>query len=295
MSLDASQLALQVPFDADALDHVDALGLDAIQLRIGPGFPIDTRPVTTGHPDDGLAEAEAAAEELQRRGLHVVALGYYRNMLEPDAAARQREIDGLRHVMAMAPVFGTDLIGVFAGRQPDLSIDYNLPLFETVWGPLAEQATKLGLRLAFENCTMFKGYPVRGINMSHTPYALQRMFEAVDAPCLGIELDPSHLIKQRIDVLPFVDTFADRIFHLHAKDHRRDAELEQLHGCFDPRVSYDVLPGLGEVDFAALLARLAEHGYRGDVTLEVERGMLADDKTDELAMSVTRLLGWLND
>lgn len=290
MPLSNATLAMQVPFTAEALDRIAALELDAIQLRIGPGYPI-----ATGHPDDGLAEAEAAATELQRRGLRVVALGYYRNMLEPDVDARRREIDGLRHVMAMAPVFGTDLIGVFAGRLPDASIDDNLPLFEEVWRPLAERAAELGLRLAFENCTMFKGYPVRGINISHTPYALQRMFEAVDTPCLGIELDPSHLIKQRIDVLSFVDAFAERIFHLHAKDHRRDAELEQLHGCFDPRVSYDVLPGLGEVDFPALLARLAEHGYHGDVTLEVERGMLADGEPKELAMSVGRLRGWLDD
>lgn len=264
-------LALQMPLLPEALDRLDAWGLDAVQLRLGPGFPI-----RTGHPDDGLAEAEAAAATLRRRGVRVVALGYYRNMLEPDPVARRREADGLAHVMAMASCFGTDLIGVFAGRHPERSIDDNLPVYQEVWEPLAERATGLGLRLAFENCTMFKGYPVRGINMSHTPYAYGRMFERLDAPCLGIELDPSHWIKQRIDVLGFVEAWGHRVMHVHAKDHRRDARLEQLHGCFSTAVSRDVLPGQGQVDFGELFSALAEQGYDGDVTLEVERGMEAD-------------------
>lgn len=265
-------LAIQVPYDPRRLEQARALGLAAIQLRLGPGFPLSTE-------GTDLTAARAAAADLRRRGLRVAALGYYRNLLEPAADARKQEIAGLRQVMAMAPVFGTDLIGVFAGRHPERSIDDNLPLFEEVWAPLAADAETAGLRFAFENCTMFKGYPLRGINFCHTPYAYARMFERLDASCLGIELDPSHLVKQRIDVLPFVESWADRIFHVHAKDHRRDAALEQQHGCFSTEVSHDRLPGEGEVDFAELFRRLAAEGYSGDVTLEVERGMLPDGPT----------------
>ena len=268
-------LALHAPNDAEQLDEARRLGFEAIQLRLGPGFPSRRR--RGNFPVETLDDARRAADGLRRRGLRVVALGYYRNMLAADPAERRREIDGLRRVLPMAAIFGTDLIGVFAGRDPELTIDDNLPAFAEVWRPLAEEAQDLGLRLAFENCTMFKGYPVRGINLCHTPYAYQRMFELLPAPNLGIELDPSHLWKQRIDPVAFVHRFAGRVFHVHAKDHERlPAELE-LHGSFDPRTSRDRLPGDGEIDLGALFEALAAIGYRGDVTLEVEARSVPED------------------
>ena len=263
------ELAIQTPWDPERLDEAARLGLRAIQLRVGPGFPIAL-------DDDSLADARRAATDLRDRGLRVVALGYYRNLLAPDPAEREREIAGLRQVLRMAPLFGTDLIGVFAGRDPEKTVDDNLPAFVRVWGPLAEEASGLGLRLAFENCTMFKGYPVRGINLCHTPYAYARMFDLLPSESLGIELDPSHLHKQRIDSLAFVRQFADRIFHVHAKDHERLEDLVQLHGSFAPETSRDRLPGQGEIDFPSFFRVLAECGYRGDVTLEVERGSLVE-------------------
>ncbi len=277
----SDMLALHSPYDPDLLDEARRLGLEAVQLRLGQGFPVET-----------LEDARRAARDLERRGLKVAALGYYRNMLAADPAERRREIEGLRRVMPMAAVFGTDLIGVFAGRDPERTIDDNLPAYARVWRPLAEEAADLGLRLAFENCTMFKGYPVRGINLCHTPYAYQRMFELVPAPNLGIELDPSHLFKQRIDPVGFVRRFAGRIFHFHAKDHELlPAELV-LHGSFDPRTSRDRLPGEGEIDFAALLEALAAAGYRGDVTLEVERQAVPEDPAQR-AHAMARAVGHL--
>ncbi len=282
-------LTLHAPYAPEWLDKAQRLGLEAIQLRIGEGFPLwgnDSAEI--------LDNAHQAAEDLERRGLKVANLGYYRNMLAADPAERRREVEGLRWVMPLAEIFDTDLIGVFAGRDPELTIDDNLPAFSEVWRPLAEEAADFGLRLAFENCTMFKGYPVRGINLCHTPYAYQRMFEQVPAPNLGIELDPSHLLKQRIDPVAFVHRFGERIFHLHAKDHQHlPAELE-LHGSFDPRTSRDRLPGEGEIDFPALFQGLAETGYRGDVTLEVERQALPEDQTQQL-LAMSRAVDYLRD
>lgn len=278
-------LALQTPYDPGRLDEARRLGLEAIQLRLGPEFPLWER-------GESLDSIRRAADDLDRRGLRVIALGYYRNLLAPDPAERLADVAGLRRVLRMAEVFGANLVGVFAGRDPERTIDDNLPVFARVWEPLAAEARDLGLRLAFENCTMFKGYPVRGINLCHTPYAYQHMFELLPSPNLGIELDPSHLWKQRIDPVGFVHRFAGRIFHLHAKDHERlPAELE-LHGSFDPRTSRDRLPGEGEIDFAVLFEALVATGYRGDVTLEVEPQAVPEDPP-ERARAMARSVGYL--
>lgn len=258
------KLALQVPYDEKHLKLVEKLGLDVIQLRIGPGFPIDTS-------DSKLKEAKAAARDLKKRKIKVGSLGFYRNLLDPDRDVRESDARHFDNVINTAELFGTDLIGVFAGRLPDRSIEDNIEPWAEVWGPWARRGKKVGVRFAFENCTMFRGYPNKGINLSHTPRAYELMFEALPAKNLGIEFDPSHLVKQMIDPVGFLRRFAGRIFHVHAKDHERIEELMQLHGCYDVRVSRDRFPGRGQVDFAAIFDELVDQKYDGPVTIEGER------------------------
>lgn len=255
-------LAMLTPFDPERLDRVQALGIDAIQLRLGPGFPLDLF---------RREEVEAAAEELRRRGLRVVALGYYRNLLGPDADVARQDAEELEQVMEAAPILGTNLISCFAGRDPELSMEENIPLWKEAWGPFVNEAEIQGLRIAFENCTMYRGYPVKGINVSYCPAAYEMMFEALPSQAIGIEFDPSHCLKQMIDPVLFVRQFRDRILHVHAKDHERLPAEQQRFGCFDVRASRDRFPGYGQVYWKALLAALGEAGYGGAVTIEAER------------------------
>ncbi len=242
--------------------RADAVGIRNLQLRLGPGFPIDTL-------DGGLNEAREAAKDLQNRGFRVSALGFYRNMLAPQENLRIEESQRLKNVIRMAAeVFKVPVIGVFAGRDPELPIEENIPLFKDVWTPLARLAEDFRVRLAFENCTMFRGYPVRGINLSHTPEAYERIFEEVPSVALGMEFDPSHCIKQQIDPLEFIRAFPGRIYHFHIKDHERLLLEQQRHGCYDPRSSHDRLPGYGEVDFPPLFEELKKQGYTGPMTIE---------------------------
>ncbi len=257
-------LAYLTPFDEKRLDMAQRLGLGTIQLRVGPGFPIDTS-------DSKLRDAKAAAKELRKRKIKVGSLGFYRNLLDPDASVRSDDRKHFENVLNMAEIFNTDLIGTFAGRDPELSIEENIQPWADVWGPLARKARKLNLRIAFENCTMFRGYPNRGINVSHTPHAYELMFKSLAAKNLGIEFDPSHLIKQMIDPVGFLRRFKGKVFHVHAKDHERLPQLMQLHGCYDVRVSRDRYPGRGEVDFWAIVNELREHKYLGPITIEAER------------------------
>lgn len=275
------QLAIQVPYDPTLLDMVETLGLRHVQLRIGPGFPIAT-------DDPSLADARAAAADLKRRGLQVVALGCYRNLLSADPGERRQERERLEIVMTMAPLFGTDLVGVFAGRDPERSVDDNLPRFARTWAPLADRAERLGLRLAVENCTMLRGDPPRSINLAATPWAYEQMFAHVPSHALGIELDPSHLHKQHLDPIAFVERFGHRIMHVHAKDHEHLPAMLAAHGRFDTRTSRDRLPGTGEIDFAALFAALHRMDYSGDVTLEVERGTDGGGLGDPNAVGIVR-------
>ncbi|MEQ8818690.1 MAG: sugar phosphate isomerase/epimerase family protein [Sumerlaeia bacterium] len=258
------KIALQIPHALPAIELVQRLGLGTVQLRVGPGFPLDMG-------DRTLADVKVAARQLKDHGLTVGALGFYRNMLAPNPAEREDDLIRLHNTMQAAEVFETDLIGVFAGRDPDKTLEDNLPEFERVWAPLAKTAEDRGVRLAFENCTMLRGFPPRGINMSCTPAILDAMFQAVDSPALGIEYDPSHLMKQMIDPVRFLQHFRGRILHVHAKDHEVVAEELYRHGRFDLRASRDRFPGFGQTDFATIVAELKAQNYGGPLTIEAER------------------------
>ena len=44
------------------------------------------------------------------------------------------------------------------------------------------------------------------------------MFEATPGDTLGLNLDPSHLVWQMIDIERAIEEFGERIYHFHGKD-----------------------------------------------------------------------------
>jgi len=274
------------PLDDVRLARAVAMGVSRIQLRLGPGFPL-----ATDRWDAGAVES--ARERLAGLGLTVAGIGYYRNHLHPDPAVRMADAAGLRVVFRIAATFNVGVVSVFAGRDPERSVEENLPMFREVWQPLAAEAHDVGLKLAFENCTMYRGYPVRGINISHSPHAYALMFDTLPHPALGIEFDPSHCLKQRIDVPAMIRQFGGRILHVHLKDHEILPEAVQQYGSYDTRCSRDRFPGFGQVDFAAMFRALREVGYAGGFALEGEADPSAateDELCARFRFSVEHLL-----
>ena len=75
-----------------------------------------------------------------------------------------------------------------------------------------------------------------------------------------------------MDYLKPLFTFADRIFHVHAKDVKLDrATLDEV-GILATPLSYHTpkLPGLGDVDWGSFFSILSGTGYKGAVCVEVE-------------------------
>ena len=61
------------------------------------------------------------------------------------------------------------------------------------------------------------------------------MLDGVGHAALGLNFDPSHLLRMGINPERFVDDFADRIYHVHAKDTRVDPHEMALNGVVDMR------------------------------------------------------------
>lgn len=212
--------------------------------------------------------AEEVSDVIADSGTVVSALGIYGNPLREDAIGAETR-RALREAMAAVSLFGTNVIGCFAGRVPGLRVDASLPRFREVWSELAKEAADKGVRIAFENCLQGGTWESGDWNMAHNPDAWERMFDAVPDKCLGLEWEPAHQLCQLIDPLPQLAKWAPRIFHLHGKDANVHRGIVAKHGVFGrERFTWHRFPGLGDTDWTEILRLLCESGFTGSIDIE---------------------------
>jgi len=112
------------------------------------------------------------------------------------------------------------------------------------------------------------------------PQTFRQLSEEAPGGYVGINFDPSHLVRARIDPFRFLQEFGDQITHCHAKDTERVPELEYEWGSeaaydrpitrFSGRTWRYVLPGMGDSSWTGLMEALAATGYQGRVSIEPE-------------------------
>lgn len=221
---------------------------------------------------------QARADDIQavcaRHGVSLSALGYYPNLLDPDAGTAAAALAHLRKVIAAAPLLGLDTVNTFVGRNWRLNVEDNWPRFLEVWRPLIRFAEDQGVRIGIENCPMFftnDEWP-GGKNLMTTPAIWRRAFHDIPSAHFGLNFDPSHFALQFIEPASALHEFKDKLFHVHAKDVKIHRERLNQAGVFAPPLEWHRprLPGYGEIDWASFMGTLMETGYDGPVCIEVE-------------------------
>lgn len=253
-------------------------GFQALELAAWPsGLP---GPFQTSHVDPQALDERAAEEVrslLARHGLEVSALAYYENNLHPDPVRRGEINAHLRACIDAAAVLGCPAVGTFIGRDPGATVSENLRAAECLFGALADHAAGSGVKLMIENCVMEGWHPDRYPgNLAYSPELWEWMFE------LGLYLnyDPSHLIWLGIEPVAALAPYVHRVAQVHAKDvessPQRRARFGFLGPAVDPSDPWDGgwwryrLPGLGQLDWRAILATLAGGGFDGVLSVEHE-------------------------
>ena len=209
-----------------------------------------------------------------RQGISISALGYYPNALDPDPEVSKRSVAHLKRVMLAAEKLGLKNVNTFVGRDWTRTVDENWPRFVKVWGPLIAFAEDHGIRIGIENCPMSftrDEWP-GGKNLACSPAIWRRMFSDISSRNFGLNYDPSHFVLQGMDPVSPLREFKDKLFHVHAKDLTVHKDKLNEVGCFAfPKLWHTPrIPGFGDVDWTALMARLYEVGYTGCMCIEVE-------------------------
>ena len=148
--------------------------------------------------DAGRAARVRRAMQTSKVGLS--DLGYFDNMLAADEAVRGKKHQLMLRVFDAAALLGADAVTGFVGRNPNLSMDGNLVMFEAVFVPLLKEARARGLTFRVEQCPM-PGWTVSDSwhnNIAYAPgpwIALHRICERHGVgDQFRIHYDPSHAI-----------------------------------------------------------------------------------------------------
>jgi sugar phosphate isomerase/epimerase len=192
---------------------------------------------------------------------------------------RRRAADEIANTARAAAKFGVKTVTGFTG-SPIWHLIYSFPPtsqamidagyadFAARWNPILDVFDAMQVRFALE---------VHPTEIAYDIYTTQQTLEAIKhRPAFGINFDPSHLHHQFIDPVVFLETFADRIYHVHMKDsiRRLDGQHSILGshlGFGDRRRGWDfVSVGRGGVDFEQIVRTLNQIGYNGPLSVEWE-------------------------
>ena len=261
----------------EVLNHAARIGYDCVEVMCWPKGKAERRYAGVTHIDlDELNKKQIKAIHrlVKKTGVQISALGYYPNPLTADRQAADLYIKQIKKMIKAAKALGLDTVNTFIGRDHTKTIEGNWEQFKEVWIPLIAFAEQQQIKVGIENCPMFftnDEWP-GGNNLAVSPAIWRKMYAAIPSPYFGLNYDPSHLVLQQMDYLAPMRQFADKLFHVHAKDLRIDRHQLNEVGIFAPPNQWHTpkLPGLGDIHWGQFCATLMDAGYDGPVCVEVE-------------------------
>jgi len=232
--------------------------------------------------DEGFAMVDVGsnasdAQAIVSCGLKVgsVDLGCWQGLIDQDSGAKKNALDAAETLISDCSKVGAkNFFAVMLPRDPSKLRPENFELMVSGLSALAPILEKHGSKLVIE------GWPGAGA-LCCTPESLRATFGRVPSKAIGINFDPSHLIRMGINPVPFVSEFADRIYHVHGKDTALypeatydfgteiSATLAKEHG-FGAQGWRYAIPGHGVSNWVTIFEILNHKGYTGGVCIELE-------------------------
>ncbi|MEL3956600.1 sugar phosphate isomerase/epimerase [Caldifermentibacillus hisashii] len=282
----------------EMLDHVNASGLDAVEIGTG-GYPGNAH-----CPLDELLEDESKRKDylnaVTARGLTISAFSCHGNPLSPDKAFAKQSDETLRKTIKLASLLGVPVVNGFSGTPGD-SEDAKQPNWPVVAWP-TEYADILTWQWENKLVPYWKeigefaqqhhvkiGLELHGVFLVHTPYTMLKLRE-LTCDAIGANLDPSHMWWQGIDPVAAIKILgkAGAIHHFHAKDTYIDQDNVNMYGLTDMQPYGNVQTrawtfrsvgcGHSMQEWSDMMSALRTYGYDYVVSIEHEDPLMSIDE-----------------
>lgn len=175
---------------------------------------------------------------------------WYPSFIEPDEGYRRVRIDHTHRALDLCAELGAPHITTEPGGPiaPGQTRAAAMDVFVEALKPLAEHAHKVGVMLLIE--------PEPGLLIETTDQYLE-VAERLNAPSIGLNFDVGHAFCMSEDLPAQVAKMAKHTRHYHFED------------IAATRVHHHLVPGMGVIDFAAVIAAIKKTGYDGWLTVEL--------------------------
>lgn len=234
--------------------------------------------------------ARAYRARLLDAGYSISALSCHGNPVHPDPVVAERDHALFLQTLRLAEALDVPVVVTFSGCPSGGPMDRVPNWITTAWPPECRQAldwqweerlvpywrraekiaADSGVRVALEAHPGFCAY---------NPETLLQLRSATGLS-LGINLDPSHLWWQGVDIPKAIDALGDAIFHVHAKDVAINPAMMARNGILDPK-QYTRLQerswnfrsvgwGHDELQWKAIASSLRLAGYDSVLSIEHE-------------------------
>jgi len=219
-------------------------------------------------------DADNCIQTVLDAGLRIgsVDLAEWQGMISPDKGERADAV--ARNADYVRACGAQNYFLVMLPQDPGLPRAKNFQYLVDSFGELLSTLEQVGGRLVVE------GWPGPGA-LCCTPEGYRALFKELPSDAVGINYDPSHLIRQGIDPIRFLEEFVGRVYHTHGKDAEILAENLYEYGHEQPptfarRIRYGsiawryTIPGHGCMRWGKALQVLTANDYAGCICIELE-------------------------
>jgi sugar phosphate isomerase/epimerase len=243
-------------------------GFTNMILNAGPRSTLDATTIT----DEQVQEVKAT---LAKHEMHVSAFQIDGSHIDPDPQKRAATNEYFVKAIDLAGKLGVRHIGTCSGKDASKSfqdqVDEIVRIYNEKYFPACERNN---VKLLWEP------YP-ENANIATSPVGFEALFKGFkDSPYVGLQYDPSHLVRQFMDPIQTARDFVDKIYDVHLKDTEIMWPILRAGG-INPvnraRWWRYRIPGMGYIVWRDFFTVLQDVGYTGAMSIEQEDPLYGGD------------------
>ncbi len=262
------KLGVLGPYTSANVEFAKAQGFTNMILGADRGSTLDATTIT----DVRIEEVKAT---IAQHGMHVSALQIGGDHIAADPERRARSNSYFAKSIELAGKLGVPYIGTQSGK------DASKPFPQQV-----DEIVRVYNEKYFAACErdhvriLWEPYP-EAANIATSPVSFDALFKAFhDSPYVGLQYDPSHLVRQFMDPIQTARDFAGKIYDVHLKDTEimwpilRAGGIAPVNGARWWRYR---IPGMGSINWREFFTVLQDAGYSGGMSIEQEDPLYGAD------------------
>jgi sugar phosphate isomerase/epimerase len=249
------QLAILTEYSPEKLAFAASNHYQGVFIRVDKSF----------NPDLSDTQIDQILATAKQSNIRIISLECMDpNHIASDPGKRREAIAEFIRDLELGHRLGCKFVGTFSGGMEGASMEDQAKALADVFNenylPVCE---KLDISMGWEN------YPCP-TNFATVPAAWEMVFDQVPSKRLGLEFDPSHLVRQYVDYFQAAWDFKDRIRSVHAKDTEIIEPVLQQVGIHGRGWWRYRIPGQGLIDWPKFITVLLQAHYGGGMAVEHE-------------------------